>query len=98
MNAESSRQLNTLPVMAWAAEPDGRCAFVNRRWAEYTGPGAGQPDWQAAVPMDDLPSLSAAWHHIVASGEDGEMQTRIRRHDGAERWFRIDCSPLKDDR
>ena len=36
-----SRQLRdmieTIPAMAWTARPDGSNAFVNRRWAEYTG-------------------------------------------------------------
>ena len=46
-----------MPAMAFTAEPDGSCTFVNRRWVDYTGQEvetAAGTGWQAVVHPDDL--------------------------------------------
>jgi PAS domain-containing protein len=37
-----------------------------------------------------------AWRSILASGESGEMEARLRRFDGEYRWFVVCSSPLTD--
>ena len=43
--------------------------------------------WQTAIHPEDLPGLLERWRSILASGEPGEMEARLRRFDGEYRWF-----------
>jgi PAS domain S-box-containing protein len=99
MDIDLGVALDALPAMMWTASPDGRIDFVNRRWLEYTGLRRDEPhdrEWQATVNADDLAELLDRWRSIVASGEDGEMEARMRRFDGDYRWFLVRSSPLRD--
>jgi PAS domain S-box-containing protein len=99
MEIDLGQVLNALPAMVWTALPDGHINFVNRRWSEYTGLRLDEAhgwEWQAAVNPDDLAGLIERWRSIVASGDTGEMEARVRRFDGQYRWFLIRVSPLAD--
>jgi signal transduction histidine kinase len=41
--------------------------------------------------------LAATWQHITASRARGEAEARLRRHDGAYRWFLFRANPLRDE-
>ena len=93
--------INTIPGLVWTARPDGYVTFLNRRWLEYTGltlEEASGWGWRAAVFPDDLRSLTAFWQSILASGKPGETEARLRRHDGADRWFLFRAVPQYDER
>jgi len=94
-----SRVVDALPGLVWTALPDGGIDFVNQRWRNYTGLGIGEArgrGWQTAVHPEDLPDLLDRWVGILASGEPGEMEARLRGIDGAYRWFLLRISPLVD--
>ena len=38
------------------------------------------------------------WRELLASGEPGEIEARLRRHDGVYRWFLIRVEPFRDER
>ena len=100
MEIDLGRVLDALPAMVWTALPDGHIDFVNRRWSEYTGLSLDEAhgwDWQAAVDPDDLPKLLERWRSILASGEPGELEARVRRFDGQYRWYLVHCNPMFDD-
>ena len=85
--------------MVWTASPDGQYDFVNQRWCEYTGLDAEQArgwGWSVAIHPDDLPRLRAHSESIVPAGEWGEIEVRMRRSDGAYRWFLLRARPLRD--
>src|SRR5689334_22105766 len=49
--------IDTIPVIAWWALPDGSGEFWNRRWHDYTGLSletARGWGWRAAIHPDDL--------------------------------------------
>src|SRR4030095_8323673 len=46
---------------------------------------------------DDLPPLMDTWRELLVSGEPGEVEARLRRHDGVYRWFLIRVAPLRDE-
>ena len=46
---------------------------------------------------DDLPALEAHWRDNLTIGLPAEHEARIRRFDGAYRWFLFRCAPLYDD-
>jgi PAS domain S-box-containing protein len=99
MEDDLSRVLNALPGLVWTSLPDGQIDFVNQRWCEYTGLGVDEAcgyGWQTAIHTEDLPELLPRWQSILASGESGEMEARLRRFDGDYRWFHISVSPFRD--
>ena len=92
--------IDTIPTLAWCNLPDGPNEFLNKRWHEYTGLSPEESHgwgWQVAFHPDDLPPLMERWSELLASGESGEMEARLRRYDGAYRWFLIRVEPLRDE-
>ena len=90
---------DTMPLLAWYAEPDGHIPWYNRRWHEYTGTTLAEQEgwkWASVHDPDDLPRIEARWKAALASGEPWEDTFRLRRHDGALRWFLSRASPLRD--
>src|SRR5467141_4008897 len=86
--------------MVWSAAPDGSVDFFNPRWLDYTGLSPDQSRdwrWTAAIQPDDLSRLTDAWQSILVSGEPGETEARLRRFDGAYRWFLFRANPLRDE-
>src|SRR6202795_4873888 len=80
--------IDTIPTLAWCNLPDGPNEFLNKRWHEYTGLSPEESNgwgWQVAFHPDDLPPLMERWSELLASGESGEMEARLRRYDGAYR-------------
>src|SRR5713226_9164980 len=92
--------IETIPTMVWSAAPDGSVDFFNPRWLDYTGLSPDQSRdwrWTAAIHPDDLSRLTDAWQSILVSGELGETEARLRRFDGAYRWFLFRANPLRDE-
>jgi PAS domain S-box-containing protein len=92
--------IDTIPTLAWCNLPDGPNEFLNKRWHEYTGLSPEESNgwgWQVAFHPHDLPLLMERWSELLASGESGEMEARLRRYDGAYRWFLIRVEPLRDE-
>ena len=92
--------IDTIPTLAWCNLPEGPNEFLNKRWHEYTGLSPEESNgwgWQVAFHPDDLPPLMERWSELLASGESGEMEARLRRYDGAYRWFLIRVEPLRDE-
>jgi PAS domain S-box-containing protein len=92
--------IDTIPAMAWSARPDGSAEFVNEHYIDFTGLSAEQASgwgWTRAVHPGDLDDLTATWQRILASEAAGEAEARLRRHDGAYRWFLFRANPLRDE-
>jgi formate hydrogenlyase transcriptional activator len=91
--------IETIPVMAWSAAADGAAEFFNRRWLDYAGLSADQVHgwgWISAVHPDDLNRLADYWRGVLASGQSGEIEARLRRFDGVYRWFLFRATPSLD--
>src|SRR2546425_1569026 len=92
--------VDTIPTLAWCNLPDGSNEFVNQRWCDYTGLSpeeAQRRGCKVVIHPEDLPQWLDEWRTRVASGEGGEIEARLRRHDGAYRWFLIRVEPLQDE-
>src|SRR5256712_843760 len=91
--------VDTIPTLAWSARSDGSVDFFNQRWLDYTGLSAEQArdwGWTVALHSDDLNGLVDYWRSVLASGEPGEMEGRLRRFDGVYRWFLFRATPSFD--
>jgi len=91
--------IDTIPALAWSARPDGSAEFFNRRWLDYaglSGEEASDWGWTVALHPEDRGRLTDYWQDLLASGEAGEIEARLRRFDGEFRWFLFRASPLRD--
>jgi formate hydrogenlyase transcriptional activator len=96
---ELRQVIDTIPTLAWCNLPDGSNEFLNKRWHEYTGLSPEQSHgwgWQTAIHPEDRVPLTEKWRGLLVTGEPGEMEARLRRHDGVFRWFLMRVEPLRD--
>jgi PAS domain S-box-containing protein len=99
MASELRRLVEALPGLVWTARPDGSAEFLSHSWRDYTGMALEEIarfGWRAAIHPIDLPILAERWGKLVESGSSGDIEARLRRHDGEYRWFRFSCSAMKD--
>jgi PAS domain S-box-containing protein len=92
--------IDTIPTLAWCNFADGPNEFLNKRWHEFTGLSPEESHgwgWQVAFHPDDIPPMMEKWRELLVSGEPGEIEARLRRHDGVFRWFLIRVEPLRDE-
>jgi len=92
--------IDAIPALAWCNLPDGPNEYLNKGWHEYTGLSAEESNgwgWQVAFHPEDLPQLMEKWRKMLASGEPGEIEARLRRHDGVYHWFLIRAEPFRDE-
>jgi PAS domain S-box-containing protein len=98
--SELRKIINTIPALAWSARADGTAEFFNQHYLDYVGLSLEEVQdwgWTVAVHPDDLDGLAGKWQLIMASGQSGEGEVRLRRHDGEYRWFLFRANPLCDD-
>src|ERR1700730_12839850 len=96
-----TQDVDAIPTLAWAARPDGSAEFLNRRWLDYTGLSTEQASdwgWAAALHAEDRDRLLDFWRLLLAAGEAGEIEARLRRYDGEYRWFLFRVEPVRDNR
>jgi formate hydrogenlyase transcriptional activator len=92
--------IDTIPALAWSAHPKGSAEFFNRQWLDFAGLSMEEAcdwGWLDAVHADDLSRFAGYWRSILASGDPGEIEARLRRFDGVYRWFLFRVNPLRDD-
>ena len=92
--------IEKIPILAWSCQPDGTADFLNQRWLDYTGlstEAAVGWGWQAAIHSEDLGKLMDTWLRLLATGEPGEVEGRLRRFDGEHRWFLFRAIPIRDE-
>ena len=92
--------IDTIPALAWCNLSDGSNDFVNRRWSDYTGLSQEEVKrvgCKVAIYPEDVPKWLDQWRALIASGAGGEIEARLRRHDGTYRWFLIRVEPLQEE-
>ena len=91
---------DSIPNLAWMADPDGFIFWYNRGWYDYTGTtfeamqGWG---WQSVHRPDMLPLVLERWRASILTGEVFEMEFPLRAADGGFRWFLTRVNPLRDE-
>ncbi len=93
--------IDTMPALTSVSLPNGAVDFVNRRWLEYTGfqlEDARGSGWNRALHPDDRVAFADKASAALATGEPYEAEARLRRADGAYRWFLMRFEPLRNER
>ncbi len=90
----------SIPQIVWTARPDGWIDYFNQHWINYTGLAFEQTQgwgWKQALHPDDARVSVDKWEHAVKTGEDYEIEYRIRRaSDGSYRWHLGRAVPIRD--
>jgi PAS domain S-box-containing protein len=79
----------TIPIMVWTATPDGKQNFFNQYFIDYTGLSFEELKDDGMLKIifpDDLEKDLRLWQHSLKTGDDFNMEKRIRHHDGSYRW------------
>ena len=89
---------DTIPQLAWMAQPDGHIFWYNQRWYEYTGTTAQSMEgwgWQSVHDPAVLPDVLARWGASIATGEPFDMVFPLKGADGRFRPFLTRVNPLR---
>jgi len=92
-------RIDAITTMAWCSLPDGSVEFFNQRWHDYTGVSFEEArgwGWKTVVHPDDLETVMDKWRALLASGQPGEIEARLRRFDGEYRWFLARAERVRD--
>lgn len=89
----------TIPQLIWACRMDGYCDYLSQQWEDYTGVptedhlGHG---WIEALHPDDRDATYTAWMAAINGVAPYDVEYRMRRKDGAYRWFHARGECLRD--
>jgi PAS domain S-box-containing protein len=90
---------NSIPQLAWMADPEGNIFWYNRGWYEYTGTNLEQMagwGWKTVHDPEVLPHVMEKWAESIRTGAPFEMEFPLRGTDGVFRWFLTRISPFRD--
>ena len=92
---------DTMAHMIWVTRPDGYHEWYNRRWYEFTGVPDGSTDgeaWNGMFHPDDQERAWAQWRRSLETGEQYEIEYRLRHRSGEYRWVLGRALPVRNDR
>jgi PAS domain S-box-containing protein len=91
---------DALPQLIWTCLEDGRCDYLSKQWIDYTGISLEEQldlQWlHRAIHPDDRETTLRHWMGAVEDRHPYDIEFRIRRHDGAYRWFKVRGIPIRD--
>src|SRR5215469_136159 len=91
--------VDSIPGFVVTTTPTGEIELVNRRMLEYFGKTVEEiSNWRTSdiVHPDHVVETIAAWTRSIQTGEVYEFENRLRRADGAYRWFHARGLALRD--
>ena len=89
----------SVPQMVWMCTPDGLNIYFNQRWVDYTGLTLEESygrGWNTPFHPDDKQPAWNAWNQATATGNQYQIESRLRAADGSYRWFLMRGEPLRD--
>ena len=101
--AQSERRLRSaidgIPGLVAMLAPNGDVQAINRQIVEYCGISMDDlKTWDAdgIIHHEDVPHLTEIFGKAIAAGVPYDIEARLRRFDGAYRWFDIRGIPVRD--
>ena len=80
---------NAMPQHVWTADASGNLTYVNHRCIEYFGDNDKDlisGTWIEHIHPEDKNYVIDAWRKSVKSGEEYQVEFRLRRYDGRYFW------------
>jgi PAS domain S-box-containing protein len=84
-------------TIVWTTDAQGTVVSELPQWAAFTGQSFAQYKhwgWLTAIHPDDKAAAVEAWHKAVQQKQLYETEHRLRRFDGAYRWFAVRGAPV----
>src|SRR5919106_4987992 len=91
--------IDNIPGLVALLTAAGAVEFANHQILDYTGQTLEELNhWgtNGTVHMEDLPHVIEVFTQSISSGSPYEIVQRLRRADGAYRWFQNNGFPLRD--
>ncbi len=91
---------DSIPQLAWMANPDGHIFWYNRGWYEYTGTTLAEMEgwgWEKVHDPAFLPLVVERWTASLNSRQRFEMEFPLRSAAGDFQWFLTRVNPVLDE-
>ncbi|NBV25403.1 MAG: PAS domain S-box protein [Proteobacteria bacterium] len=88
----------SMPQIVWITRPDGGNIYFNRQWVDYTGLTLEQSygdGWHTPFHPEDKQRAWEAWQNAIQHNTTYALECRLRRADGAYRWWLVRGVPLR---
>jgi len=89
-----------MPQKIWTADVDGNLNYLNQKWLDYTGLSLEESKgwgWEKVIHPDDMEETNRRWQKSITTGEDFEMNNRLKGHDMNYLWHLSRAIAIKDD-
>jgi PAS domain S-box-containing protein len=89
---------NSIPQLAWMADPSGSRYWFNNRWFEFFGRTTDQLrgwGWHGLVHPDYAERVLELIRESCAAGDPWESIHPLRSKDGTYRWFLVRALPIR---
>jgi PAS domain S-box-containing protein len=90
---------NSIPQLAWMANPDGSVSWYNQRWNDYTGAVLEKLqgwEWQKFHHPEHVGRVVESVQRACETGEPWEETSPLLGKDGRYRWFLSRAIPIRD--
>ncbi len=84
----------------YSVNPSGVFTYVSPNWKQILGHEVGDVLGRGIdrfVIDEDLPRCREFMEQVLAHGDSGEIEYRVRHKDGSVRWHHTSASPLRDE-
>ncbi|GAB3227643.1 hypothetical protein GCM10027346_11230 [Hymenobacter seoulensis] len=86
-------------VLLATTDAAGQIAYASPQLLQYTGLSFTQvvEQWASLIHPDDQARIIGQWQTALSSGQEYQLEFRLRRHDGQYRWVRSNGYPQVDE-
>ena len=98
--ADYQQVIQSVPVVVWTADAEGRIDFVSDRGMKYLGLehlSDGSQMWTSRVHPDEQEEVFRAQAEAVAIGREARVLFRLRGGNGEYRWFESRLAAVRDE-
>ena len=89
-----------MPEKVTNATPDGKVFYYNKSWQDFTGESLDNlvsKGWGRWIHEDEVEETTQRWLKSVATGDDFNMELRMKNHFGNYRWHTSKARAVKDE-
>lgn len=89
----------TIPQIVWTSRVDGWVDYFNERFKAYTGLSLEESEgwrWQSTLHPEDTRRCLQRWNNALATGDQLEVECRVKGKDGVYRWHLLRALPVRE--